>query len=88
LALTWSCDVVVYESEKGGKSDSINCTPVSDLDHPNGQLKILYRVNNAVIPLTNAVLLLAGELFTTSGARILGQGTDSFHDPLYVAFLD
>jgi hypothetical protein len=56
----------------------VDFTAVADVDHPDGHLGILYRINNAVIPLANAVLLLAGELFTTNGARILGILADNY----------
>jgi len=52
---------------------------VADFDHPNGQLIILSRTDNAVIPLANAVFFLSGELFAANGARIISKSTDLLH---------
>ena len=67
---------------------AVDFSAVADLDHPDGQLGVLYRIDDAVVPLTKAVLFLTGELFAPHGTGLLGKASYSFDDPLQVIFGD
>ena len=68
--------------------DSVDFPAVADLDHPNGQLRVLYRIADAVISLAKAVFFLAGEFFATKGPGICGKAFYSLDDPSQVVFWD
>jgi hypothetical protein len=54
---------------------------MSDLHHKDGRLSIVDRIRDTEVALTNAVLIVAGELLTAGRARVCGQLTDSVNDP-------
>jgi hypothetical protein len=58
------------------------------LDHPYGQLGILYRIDDAVISLAKKVFFLTGEFFAAKGAGICGKAAYALHDPLQVVSRD
>ena len=68
--------------------DSVEFSTVADLDHPDGQLGILYRIDDAVISLAKAVFFLAGEFFATKRPGICGKVFYSLDDPSQVVFWD
>jgi hypothetical protein len=65
-------------------SEPVDFATVANLDHPDGQFGILYRIDDAVIPLANAIFLLTGELFASSGPWIFGKVSYPNDDPLQV----
>ena len=67
-----------------GSSEPVNFATVTDLDYPDGQFEILYRIDDSVVPLTNAVFFLAGELFAPCRAGIFGKVSDTLDDPLQI----
>ena len=68
--------------------DSVEFSTVADLDHPDGQLGILYRIDDAVISLAKTVFFLTGEFFATNGTGMSGKASHSLDDPLQVVFWD
>jgi hypothetical protein len=54
---------------------------MSDLHHKDGRLSIVDRIHDTEVALTNAVLIVAGELLTAGWVRVCGQLTDSANDP-------
>ena len=63
---------------------SIHITSVSDLDDDDDRLGIVDRVENSVMPLTKAELLLAGELLTARRARFFCKSPDLCNQALAV----
>lgn len=70
------------------KSGAIYFPTVADLDHPDSQFKILYRIDDAVIPLTNAEPLLSGKFFTAVRPRLKSKSGNPLHDPLQITLGD
>lgn len=60
----------------GRLQSPIHITSVSDFDDDDDGLGIVDRVENSVVPLTEAELLLAGELLTTRRARFSCKSSD------------
>jgi hypothetical protein len=65
---------------------AVDFPAVADLDYPDSQLGVLYRIDDTVVPLTKAILFLAGEFFATHGTGLLGKASYAFDDPLQVIF--
>ena len=63
----------------------VDFATVADFDHPDGKFGILYRIDDAVIPLANAIFFLSGELFRSRWAGIFGKAADTLDDSLQVA---
>jgi len=61
---------------------SVDFPASADLDHPYGQLGILYRIDDTVISLAKPVFFLAGELFAAKGPGICGKAAYARHDPM------
>ncbi len=63
----------------------IHITSVSDFDDDDNGLGIVDRVENSVVPLTEAELLLAGELLTARRARFSCKSSD-LRDQTFAVF--
>ena len=53
---------------------------VTYFKHGNYEFFVRDRIDNAIAPLTNSVLLFASQLFTTLGSRIRGQPLNLFYN--------
>jgi len=71
-----------------GNSGPVDFAPMTDLDYPNGQFGILYRIDDAVVPLPNTVFFLAGKLFASCRTGAFGKVSDSLDDPLQIVLGD
>lgn len=69
-------------------SGPVDFATMADLDHPYCQFGILYRIDDAVVPLAHAVFLLAGEFFAPCRPGIFGKVSDTLDDPLQVVLGD
>lgn len=65
---------------------AVDFASVADFDHPYCQFELLYGVDDAVVPLANAVSFLAREFFTTDRPWIAGKRSYSLNDPMQVIF--
>ncbi len=54
----------------------IHITSVCDLDDDDYGLSVVNRIENSIVPLTEAELLLAGELLTARRARFFCKSSD------------
>jgi hypothetical protein len=61
---------------------------MTDFDHPDNELGILYRVDDAVISLTKTVFFLTGEFFASNWTGVCGKAFDPIDDPLQVICRD
>jgi len=67
---------------------SVDFSAVSDLDHPDSQLGILDRIDDAVISLTKAIFFQVRKFFATNRTWVCGKTFYPFDDPLQVFFWD
>ena len=68
----------------GRRVSSVDVTPIADFDDGDDEFVVDDLVENAVVALAEAVLLLATQLFAPGRARFGGQGLDPFDDAFAV----
>jgi len=64
----------------------IDLPPVADLDDLDDPSLIIDRIYDAIVPLTDAIPFLPGELFIAVRAGSFGQSSDPINDATQVLF--
>jgi hypothetical protein len=75
--LTRDLDAEVVVLNRRGQSLSVDVPPVANLHERNHARVIVNGIDNAIVPLANAIVIMPGDLFAARRSRIATQSTQT-----------